>query len=68
MLKRAAAILVAACAALAAAGTAGCGQKGPLHVPGVPKDATWPYPEPPRKAAPAPRKPPDLPGTTDPAK
>jgi predicted small lipoprotein YifL len=63
MLKRTAAILVAA--SLAGAGLAGCGQKGPLYLPEYPKDAAWPQLEPPRKgAAPAPRTP-DLPGTSD---
>jgi predicted small lipoprotein YifL len=68
MLKRAVAIVVAAIAALMSAAMAGCGQKGPLHVPGVPRDAAWPYPDPPRKAPPASPKTPDLPGTTDPAR
>lgn len=68
MSKRAAVIVVTACAATALAGLTGCGQKGPLHVPGVPKDAAWPYPDPPRKTTPETRKTPDLPGTTDSAR
>lgn len=65
MLRKAAVILVAgALAALAA-----CGQKGPLTVPGVPKNATWPYPDPPSKPTPTPTPAvPDLPATTDTAK
>ncbi len=62
MVKKAASILVAASLASLAA----CGQKGPLYVPGVPPNAPWPYPESPKKPAPAPeRKQPDLPGTSD---
>lgn len=61
MLKRVASILVA----VAVATLAACGQKGPLYVPGVPKGASWPYSDPPRKAPPAERKAPDLPGTSD---
>lgn len=64
MMRKTAAILVASGIALLAA----CGQKGPLYVPGVPRDAPWPYPasaEPARKAPPAERKLPDLPGTSD---
>jgi predicted small lipoprotein YifL len=63
MLQRAALILVLA----AAASLVACGQKGPLYVPGVPKDAPWPYPDPPRKTQPPAPRVPDLPGTTDPA-
>jgi predicted small lipoprotein YifL len=61
MLQRAASILVL----VAAAGLAACGQKGPLYVPGVPQNAPWPYPDPPRKAPRGPAPVPDLPGTTD---
>lgn len=61
MLRWLASILVAASLASLAA----CGQKGPLYVPGVPKDAPWPYPDPPKKLPPAERKAPDLPGTSD---
>jgi predicted small lipoprotein YifL len=61
MLRKVASILVA----VAVATLAACGQKGPLYVPGVPKGAAWPYPDPPRKAPPAERKAPDLPGTSD---
>lgn len=61
MLNKVAIILVVASAATLAA----CGQKAPLYVPGVPKDAPWPYPDPPRKQSPAERKVPDLPGTGD---
>jgi predicted small lipoprotein YifL len=43
-----------------------CGQKGPLHVPGIPRNAPWPYPDPPRRPPPAPR-PGDVPATSDPA-
>jgi predicted small lipoprotein YifL len=53
------AILVAAGGLLAA-----CGQKGPLFVPGVPKEASWPYPPSPQKPQPE-RKLPDVPGTSD---
>jgi len=61
MLIRVALILVAT----SLAALAGCGQKAPLYVPGVSKDAPWPYPDPPRKAPPPERKVPDLPGTSD---
>jgi predicted small lipoprotein YifL len=64
MLIRAALILVVASIATLTA----CGQKAPLYVPGVPKDAPWPYPDPPRKAQPLERKVPDLPGTSDESK
>lgn len=49
---------------VAAAALAGCGQKGPLFVPGVPKSAPWPYPSPPPKPQPE-RKAPDVPATSD---
>ena len=61
MLKRVALILVVA--SLATLGA--CGQKGPLYVPGVPPNAAWPYPDPPRKAPPPAPRGPDLPGTSD---
>lgn len=61
MLNRVAIILVAASLAALAA----CGQKAPLYVPGIPKDAPWPYPDPPRKGPPPERKVPDLPATSD---
>jgi hypothetical protein len=51
---------------------AGCGQKGPLFIPGVPKDSTWPYPPsppaPPPSGTPAPpptQQVPDLPPSND---
>ncbi|MFN7572132.1 MAG: LPS translocon maturation chaperone LptM [Betaproteobacteria bacterium] len=44
---------------------AGCGIKGPLVVPGVPKDAPWPYPSPPPAPQPPTPKVPDVPGTSD---
>jgi predicted small lipoprotein YifL len=44
---------------------AGCGIKGPLYVPGVPKDAPWPYPSPPPAPQPPTPKVPDVPGTSD---
>lgn len=34
-------------------------------MPGVPKGASWPYPDPPRKLPPAERQTPAPPGTTD---
>lgn len=70
MLRKALTIVVAASLAAALASTAACGQKGPLTVPGVPKGATWPYPDPPKKPAPASPAPavPDVPGTSDPAR
>jgi len=37
-------VAVAGVCALGAMGMAGCGQKGPLFVPGVPLEAPWPYP------------------------
>jgi predicted small lipoprotein YifL len=52
-----------ACAAL----LAGCGQKGPLYVPGIPREAPWPYPDPPKRQPPPPKAP-DLPPTSDPAR
>jgi predicted small lipoprotein YifL len=64
MLRKVFWILVAALAALAAAA---CGQKGPLYVTGVPKNAPWPYPAPKAKA-PAPAGAPavpDVPATSD---
>jgi predicted small lipoprotein YifL len=61
MLLRVALILVVASIAALTA----CGQKAPLYVPGIPKDAPWPYPDPPRKAPPPERMVPDLPGTSD---
>jgi predicted small lipoprotein YifL len=64
MLKRSAAILVAASIA-AAIGLAACGQKAPLYLPGYPKDAPWPQFDPPRKVPPPARKAPDLPGTSE---
>lgn len=44
-----------------------CGQKGPLVLPGYPKDAQWPYPprSQPAKSEPQPRKAPDVPATSD---
>lgn len=70
MLRKVLSIVVAASLAAALASTAACGQKGPLYVPGVPKGAAWPYPDRPRKSAPADPGPsaPDIPGTSDPAK
>jgi predicted small lipoprotein YifL len=51
--------------ALAAGLAAGCGNKGPLAVPGVPAGTAWPYPSPkPSSSAPE-RKPADVPGSTD---
>lgn len=47
------------------AATVACGQKAPLYMPGVPKGASWPYPDPPRKLPPAERQTPAPPGTTD---
>jgi len=50
---------------------AGCGQKGTLFIPGVPKDASWPYPPPPPPppsdvSVPPPTQPvPDLPPSND---
>lgn len=54
------AILVGAAGGLLAA----CGQKGPLFVPGVPKEASWPYPPSSPKTKPE-RKVPEVPGTSD---
>jgi predicted small lipoprotein YifL len=47
---------------------AACGQKGPLYVPGVPKQASWPYPRPaPSATRPeAERRVPDVPATSEP--
>ena len=44
-----------------------CGQKGPMYVPGYPRDAIWPLP--PKPPAPAPAQPPapGVPATSDPA-
>jgi predicted small lipoprotein YifL len=44
-----------------------CGQKGPLYVPGYPRDAVWPLPA--KPPAPAPTQPatPSVPATSDPA-
>ncbi len=68
MLRKAAAIVVAASVAMSVAATlASCGQKGPLYVPGIPKGTPWPYPDPPKKAAPPPPAAPTVPGTADPA-
>ncbi|MCE2970493.1 MAG: lipoprotein [Burkholderiales bacterium] len=58
-MKRVVMILVSALA------LAGCGIKGPLYVPGVPKDAPWPYPSPPPAPQPPTPKVPDVPGTSD---
>jgi predicted small lipoprotein YifL len=46
---------------------AGCGQKGPLVLPGYPKEATWPYPPrpAPAKSDQPQRKAPDVPATSD---
>ncbi|MFN9028818.1 MAG: LPS translocon maturation chaperone LptM [Betaproteobacteria bacterium] len=44
---------------------AGCGQKGPLFVPGIPREASWPYPDPPKRQPPPPKAP-DMPPTSDP--
>jgi predicted small lipoprotein YifL len=44
---------------------AGCGNKGPLVVPGVPAGTAWPYPSPKPAAATPERKPADVPGSTD---
>ena len=64
-MKQALSILVAAAIAIAAAGVSGCGQKGPLHLPGYPENAPWPQFAPPPKAEPPARKTPDVPGTSD---
>ena len=64
MLRKAAAIVVATSVAIA---LASCGQKGPLYVPGVPKGAPWPYPDPPKKSPPPAPAVPTVPGTSDPA-
>lgn len=42
--------IVVTAAAAAALLLAGCGQKGPLFLPGYPKEAQWPYPPRPPKA------------------
>jgi predicted small lipoprotein YifL len=45
---------------------AGCGQKGPLVLPGYPKEATWPYPARPGPTKPGEqRKAPDVPASSD---
>ena len=45
-----------------------CGQKGPLYVPGYPRDAIWPLPPKPPTPAQAPVPPPaSVPATSDPA-
>lgn len=63
-LVRAASIL--GLAALALAVLDGCGQRGPLYVPGVPAGAAWPHPAV-KAAVPAPEKTPDVPARSDPA-
>lgn len=54
-------------AGVAALALAACGQKGPLYVPGVPKQATWPYPRPapPAARSEGERKVPDVPATSE---
>jgi predicted small lipoprotein YifL len=45
---------------------AACGQKGPLVLPGYPKEAIWPYPPRPEpKPEQQQRKAPDVPATSD---
>ncbi|HXF46035.1 MAG TPA: lipoprotein [Burkholderiaceae bacterium] len=50
---------------LLAAVLAGCGHKGPLHLPGSPPSAAWPQPQPTPPAKPAERKPADVPAASD---
>lgn len=55
-------------ALVGAALLAGCGQKGPLVLPGYPKEAVWPYPPRPAPASKPEtpqRKAPDVPATSD---
>lgn len=42
-----------------------CGTKGPLYVPGVPADASWPYAKPASPARPTDRKPAEVPPSSD---
>jgi predicted small lipoprotein YifL len=44
-----------------------CGQKGPLYVPGYPKEAAWPLPAKPPVPVPAPPPAPGVPASSDPA-
>jgi predicted small lipoprotein YifL len=44
---------------------AGCGQKGPLQLPGQPKNAPWPPPAQAQPAQEAMPRPPDLPASSD---
>lgn len=52
-------------AALLAGALAGCGNKGPLHLPGAPPGAAWPYPQPTPSPQPTARKPADVPAASD---
>lgn len=65
-MRRPLSTIVGIALALLALLATGCGQKGPLYVPGIPKDAPWPYPDPPKRQPPPPRAP-DVPPTSDPA-
>lgn len=42
-------LAVAALMSTALVGVSGCGLRGPLYVPGIPRDASWPYPDPPTR-------------------
>lgn len=59
--------LILGIALASAALLAGCGQKGPLYIPGIPREAPWPYPDPPKRQPPPPKAP-DVPPTSDPAR
>lgn len=58
---KAKAIVVTACVGV----LGGCGNKGPLYVPGVPAGAAWPYPQPTPQPKPTERKPADVPAASD---
>lgn len=60
-------LLILGTALASAALLAGCGQKGPLYIPGIPREAPWPYPDPPKRQPPPPKAP-DVPPTSDPAR